>query len=56
MNVKMAVRSGVHDGRRRLATARSTHRQPAVDRGQWLSWPAHIVSYMTKLANLRTAP
>jgi len=42
--------------RRRLATTRSTHRAPAVDRGQWLSWPADIVAYMTKLANLGTAP
>jgi hypothetical protein len=41
---------------RRLATARSTHRQPAVDSDQWLSWPAYIVAHMTKLANLGTAP
>jgi hypothetical protein len=41
---------------RRLATAQSTHRQPAVDSGQWLSWPTHIVAYMTKLANPGTMP
>jgi hypothetical protein len=29
---------------------------PAVDKGQWLSWPAYIVAYMTRLANLGTAP
>jgi hypothetical protein len=43
--------------RRRLTTTtQSTQQRPAVDSGQWLSWPTHIVAYMTKLADLGAAP
>jgi hypothetical protein len=45
-----------HMSRRWLPLLRSVHRVSAVDRGQWLSWPALIVACMPRLANLGTAP
>ena len=42
--------------RRRLATARSAHREPAVDTGRWQSQPTPTIAHMTKLANLGAAP